>query len=267
MPNRSHKKDKANEFSLIPQSKLLELYSWTVRCRLLGELLEGVPQAVPPRDLEAAAVAVCLDLKPGDEVVSVDCEFLPAFVRHRKLDAALGALREPAASVAARMNEVLAAARQAKQANAGSLVAVFGAGRVARSTAWKNALRAANSETLPVILVHILDAEAEASGHDEHGFPAIPADVHDVVALYRVAAESFAHARHGHGATLIECIPWALEGEEHNDAVLNFERFLAARGIATERTRAAVKAGFARSVRQAASSARLRATPRRFRRA
>ena len=252
MPTRLNRRDKANEFSLIPKRKLLELYSWTVRCRLLGELLEGIHRSAPARDLEAAAAAVCLDLRRGDRVFTTGCEFLPAFVHARKVDAALGALREPATSVAARLQEAITAAREVKQANAGHLVAVFCAGAAGRGAAWKKALRIANAETLPVIFVRILEGEAEISGHAEHGFPAIPADRHDVVAIYRVASESFAHARHGHGATLIECIPWALAGKSDKDAVLNLERFLAPRGIATERTKAGVRAGFARTVRGAA---------------
>lgn len=255
MPTRSNRKDKANEFSLIPKRKLLELYSWTVRCRLLGELLEGARRSKPVRDLEAAAVAVCLDLKRGDRVFTTGCEFLPAFVHRQKVDAALGTFHAPAASVSARMKEAVAAARQAKQANAGRLVTVFCTGATGGSAAWKNALRTANAETLPVIFVRILESEAEASGHAEHGFPAIPADCHDVVAIYRVASESFAHARQGHGATLIECIPWALAGKNDHDAALNLERFLAPRGIATERITAGVKTSFARALRQAAKLA------------
>lgn len=254
MPTQSRKKDKANEFSLIPESRLLELYSWAVRCRLLGELLEGMHRSAPTRDLEAAAVAVCLDLKRGDRLFTTGREFLPAFVRNRKLEAATAALRGPAASIAARLKEVLAAAREAKQAKAGHLVAVFCAGAAGRGAAWKKALRTADAEKLPLIFVRLLEREEETSGHAEHGFPAIPADSHDVVAIYRVASESFTHARLGHGAALIECVPWALAAEDDKDAVLNLERFLAPRGIATERTKAGVKAGFARMLRQAATT-------------
>ena len=250
MPTRSRKKDKANEFSLIPERKLLELYSWTVRCRLLGELLEGVHRSASPLDLEAASVAVCLDLKNGDRVFTTGQEFLPAYVRARNLAGAMQVLREPAASVAVRLSEALEAARAFKQAKTDHLVAVFCAGAEGRSQAWKKALRVADAETLPVIFVRILESGSEISGHAEHGFPAIPADGHDVVAIYRVASESFAHARMGHGATLIECIPWALAGEDGNDAVLNLERFLTPRGIATASTKAGVKAGFARVLRE-----------------
>ena len=250
MPIQSRNRDKANEFSLIPERKLLELYSWTVRCRLLGDLLEGAHPCANSRDLEAAAVAVCLDLRRGDRIFATGGEFLPAYVRDRKLEAALEALRAPGPSVSARLKEALAAARELKRSRTRSIVAVFCAGAAGRGAAWKQALSIADAETLPLIFVRILSARDAGSGHAEHGFAAIPADCHDVVAIYRVAAESFAHARRGDGATLIECAWWPLAEDGGNDAVVNLEDFLDARGIGVARTKAAASASFGRDVRR-----------------
>ena len=250
MPTPSRKKDKANEFSLIPPARLLELYGWLLKCRMLQEQL-GAPAAM--RDREAAAVAVCLDLKRGDRVFAIGREFLPAFVRSRKVEAALAARQVPAATAASTLAEALAAGRELRQAKAKHIVAIFCSGAAGRGSSWKKALSTASAEKLPVIFVRILDSEAEASGHAEHGFPAIPADSHDVVAIYRVASESIAHARYGNGATLIECLPWTLAGEERGDAVRNMEHYLEPRKIACARTRAQVQGQFARRLREAGS--------------
>ena len=257
MPTRSRKKDKATEFSLIRPARLLELYGWLLKCRMLEEHI-GAPASL--RDQEAAAVAVCLTLKRGDQVFAIGRECLPSLVRSGKVEAARAAWNAPATSPAATVQEALAAARKLQQAKTGNIAIVFCAGAAGRGAAWKKALSAAGTEKLPVIFVRILSSEAETSGHAEHGFPAIPADSHDVVAIYRVASESMAHARYGNGATLIECLPWTLAGEERGDALRNMEHYLGPRKIAFERTRAQVRTRFARKLAgsKAARAARRR---------
>lgn len=60
--------------------------------------------------------------------------------------------------------------------------------------------------------------------------PAIPVDGHDIVAMYRAAQESVLRARSGIGPTLLWCERWHL-GPAHPDALANFERYLAAKGL------------------------------------
>lgn len=67
--------------------------------------------------------------------------------------------------------------------------------------------------------------------------PAVPVDVDDVVALYRVAHESIARARNGGGPTEIVCVRWRTSARAHaahsarTAAIARLEHWLLARGL------------------------------------
>jgi TPP-dependent pyruvate/acetoin dehydrogenase alpha subunit len=69
---------------------------------------------------------------------------------------------------------------------------------------------------------------ADASSHaPAYGFPGIPVDGHDAVAVYRVAYESLQRARLGSVPTLIECKSKA----SNSDPISNLERYLSRKGL------------------------------------
>jgi pyruvate dehydrogenase E1 component alpha subunit len=83
-------------------------------------------------------------------------------------------------------------------------------------------------------------------------FPAIAVDGSDAVAVYRVAHEAIAHARMGHGPTLIECLT---DGSNPADPILNMEKYLIRKGLFTEELKTEVIGGFSRELDAALEAA------------
>ena len=77
-------------------------------------------------------------------------------------------------------------------------------------------------------------------------FPTITVDACDVVAVYRVASESIAHARQGFGPTLIDCQHWQGQDTTHNP-LLNMRNTSIARGYSTGHRRLKSPPAFVRS--------------------
>lgn len=257
-------------FSLISRRKLLALYTALLRCRMMAEVAAAKARRSKAAH-EAPAVAVVLDLKPGDTIAAAERDFLPEFVKGASPGTILAGLGvRPAharASFAATLKATLAAARTHAQRKSHNIAAVFGNGASVSSAAWRNALRIAGTERLPILFVSQPPAEqtpGKASGPkiSGHGFPAITVDGDDVVALYRVACEAQAHARRGNGPTLIECIPWPLPphngAQTASDPILAMERYLANMGIPFERRKRKAIEDFGPSLRGAGASARVR---------
>lgn len=230
-------KDSPKTFSLISRRKLLALYVALLRCRMLEEFAASPRRHAYSRH-EASAVAVVLDLKPGDTIAASARNFLPAFVDGTPARAILSSCRIAAsrASFAADVKSAIVVARKyAKNKNKG-VAAIFATGSDASSAAMRNALRIAGAERLPILFVCQRGSapapRTKSATHTVEGFPAISADRDDVVALYRVAFEALAHARRGNGPTLIECIPWPfVQDEPAPDAILKMERYLVESGI------------------------------------
>jgi TPP-dependent pyruvate/acetoin dehydrogenase alpha subunit len=64
-------------------------------------------------------------------------------------------------------------------------------------------------------------------------------DACDVVAVYRVASESIAHARQGFGPTLIECRQW--DGPDATRSpIMNMEKYLDRKGLFNKATKAEI---------------------------
>lgn len=247
-------------FSLISRRKLLALYSALLRCRMMTEIAAAKARSNKAHH-EAPAVAVVLDLKPGDTVAAAPRDFLPEFVKGASPEAIFAALTSraahPAASFAATLKAALAAARTHAQRKSRNIVAVFGTGASVSSAAWRNAMRIAGAERLPILFVSQpgADRSTEAGSSD---FPAMPVDADDVVALYRVFSEAQAHARRGNGPTLIQCIPWPLASQhsQHADPILNMETYLSTRGIPFARSRRKAIEEFGPSLRGGSASVR-----------
>jgi TPP-dependent pyruvate/acetoin dehydrogenase alpha subunit len=102
--------------------------------------------------------------------------------------------------------------------DSGSLRSPLRSSRRSSIHPWDEALAVAGMHSLPILFVvrHILpegSARSRKRAQDQdlssqsqrHGFPGIPVDGNDVVAVYRVAYESLERARRGGGPTLIAC--------------------------------------------------------------
>jgi TPP-dependent pyruvate/acetoin dehydrogenase alpha subunit len=227
-------------FSLISSQKLLALYSAMLLCRRIGEssrvrLKQGRPAGSLASILghEAAAVGTAIDLLPADTVA-------PA----RWPDAVLKAIN-PSVSVC---SGILPATRSAVANRALtnreslSVTVLFSDSKRAAKASWQKALDLAAAQNLPALFVSLNQegdrqrpAEALAVRGKKKGcaFPSICVDGNDVVAVYRVASEAIAHARKGHGPTLIEC-PLA----HPCDPIKNMEKYLIRKGLVEEQLRA-----------------------------
>lgn len=217
---------RSEAFSLIPRRKLLALYTALLRCRRMEELAGGARRGSRLTH-PAPAVAIVIDLKPGDAVAASGRNLLPGFVHGLA----------PQTIVADSLQAAMATARVPARGKRRHVAAIFAHGAATSSAAWRNALKAAGAERLPILFV---SQAGRARGgmtrrlHPE--LPAIPVDRDDVVALYRVASEALAHARRGNGPTLIECVPWPLAGpEKGTDAIVKMELYLAQLGIPFEK--------------------------------
>ncbi len=247
MPKKAEEK-----FSLISNKKLLALYAGLLKCRMVEELAAGRKLA----GREAPAVATVIDLLAADTVISAG--LLPQFMKGKSLDAISSKQMVRSQSPVELLKSALVVARAHQRNKDNKIVIVFSnaSGAVAEKL-----FRAAGDERLPILFVRNAKPGAKP-GKDRrlpgwpYGFPAIPVDLHDVVAIYRVASESTAHARRGNGATLIECAPWALAKPGEADSIANMERYLAHHGVAFERTRTQVRAGFAKKFGGRSVSAR-----------
>lgn len=259
-------KKSPKSFSLISRRKLLALYSSLLRCRMMAEVAAAKTRRSKPVH-EAPAVALVLDLKPGDTIAAAERDYLPEFVKGASPEMVLAALAaHPAharASFAATLKAMLKAARTYAQRQSGNIAVVFGNGASVSSTAWRNALRIAEEESLPILFVSQAGPDqAPGKASARLGFPAIPVDGDDVVALYRVASEAQAHARRGNGPTLIECFAWPLAVQdrvhEAGDPILAMERYLDNMGIPFERSKRKAIEEFGPSLRGSGASVRAR---------
>jgi len=229
-------------WSLISNEKLLDLYALMVKCQMLEQRATGLlQQGEPASDFccsagrEASAAAVAIDLTPGDTLSVPPGDWLPAFAKGMSPESLFLALasgtvsaREALTAAEAERNNVLLAGDQPQQrkfvleravdARAqkdGAVVAVFITSAPAALDGWRKVMTSAAAETLPIILVHHTDGAAISAPSPSrrgknpeaflHGVPAISVDATDPVAIYRVAFEAILRARQNRGATLLEC--------------------------------------------------------------
>lgn len=240
------------EFSLIPDGKLISLYANLLKCRMVEERLAdggGAHRNYPSsRGHEAGAVGVAIDLKSDDAICSPDHGIVTGFQNDPPIEAVLllsGAheltSRSHSGSQPRSLNgngvshglasrthtqAAIGAALASKTRKNGGIAVLFG-----HNTApelWSEALHIASSHGLPMIFV---DRECHKAGRairtplktskpanpETPWFPDIVVDSNDVVAVYRVANEAISRARLGRGPTLIECQPFRLTGMTAED--------------------------------------------------
>lgn len=206
---------------MIPNEKLLELYTIMVQCRVAaehGSRSKSANGAAPVAEAILAGVAV--DLEHTDRLLHPG---LAASKRngHRPIDSLIHALAsshpKPASSRPAVTNSGDAALHQAcenaralKASKRPTISVVFCDGAKTTRAEWKKSLQRACRQNLPVLFVAPLDTVPGMNSNGNasprattHGVPIIAVDGHDVVAVYRVASESIARARQRRGPTVI----------------------------------------------------------------
>ncbi len=262
-----------NGFSLISQAKLLELYAALLQCRMFEEhSMALLKQNKLPESRrrsfgrEASAVGVAIDLLPQDSLAVCHGGLSAAFVRGVPLKQLYASLRSPAGSArsangSSRLRAAVQAAVTSKTDKSHRIAVVFcgaQAGKSPLQASWREAMRRADAESLPIIFVCHRDSDTEDPDlkAKHYGFPGMVVDGNDVVAIYRVGSEAVAHARRGNGPTLIECRITRLPDTKRRrgrtgDPILNMESYLSGKGLFTAKLKTEVTSKFKRKLRAA----------------
>lgn len=215
-------------FSLISNHKLLTLFSTMVRCRRIAESAR-VPSKNGNSKVrgssilghEAAAVGVAIDLLPGD------------IIAHALRPIAVLKAINPFVTIKSHIP--LATRAPIARNEISNLTILFSSGRQTWQARWMKALNLAADQNLPVIFVSFnshedcggsADAQTLHQKSKGYAFPSINVDGNDAVAVFRVAAEAIAHARKGHGPTLIACMV-----PSSGDPLQNMEDYLIRKGL------------------------------------
>ncbi|HEV2279028.1 MAG TPA: thiamine pyrophosphate-dependent enzyme [Acidobacteriaceae bacterium] len=225
--------------SLISDEKFHQLYTLALDCQIAAQdrmsALSGH---------EAALAAVSADLRPEDTLVSEHAWPLIASIGVT-IPSDGHAHPQPIVAMSERVVDALSVAvAHRMRRNQRVTVLLFPdkwGGDVLRE-----ARAVASSAKLPIIFVERADQGASTTrrAKAENGSAAgdlisIPVDAQDVIAMYRVAHESIARARHGSGPTRIVCLSLNAAGERgpQSNAVANLEKWLVARGLPVEQWR------------------------------
>jgi hypothetical protein len=237
--------------TLITSEKLRQLHSLALRLQLRASRAEaGNPPCAWMSGYEAVLAAAAADLIEDDSIVSerpgsVDdlLRGAPAFAERRSFER--------------RVIDALSAALAVRMRKTGRVCLIFSRG-VAVSAVLNEARAIAGAANLPVLFVDdgddVLQSRPAAarSVSVAAAYPTIPVDAHDVIAMYRVAHESIARARHGGGPTRIVGLRWSLAQKNRShagtaaseDAVHHLEEWLIARGLPAPEWRREIVAQF-----------------------
>lgn len=224
--------------SLISDEKFRQLYELALRLRLHAS---GGPATIADR--EAMLAGVVADLRESDTLLLHDQASLPAAVS--ALLPHLQGGTQPAGTFAESVITAVSTA-VADGMRKNGRVTVVCAGDRSHEPVLRDARRIAGRLLLPILFVEDWAGAARPSGKGAaaatDAMPSIPVDMHDVVAMYRVAHESISRARIGSGPTRILCMAHREAARRngrapHSDAVDKLEDWLAARGLPSHKWR------------------------------
>ena len=184
-------------FSLISNSKLIEIYSTMLKCRMIEERAGLLcKQEKLPANLkasigqEASAAAFVIDLLPGDTLCPAANDISPAYVKGLSLEEMFRAIFKgaldsgdrkillPSSSITVQLRSVGQEARALKAANQGAVVVAFFANEIEFDDAWRETVSEAGNERLPIIFVchanssrglQACGAEAPSNAHRAYG--------------------------------------------------------------------------------------------------
>jgi TPP-dependent pyruvate/acetoin dehydrogenase alpha subunit len=214
-------------FSLISNRKLLTLYAAMVECRRIAESARNGRRGKGAASLpghEATLVGAAIDLLSRDTVVAGPWP-----------EAALKAIN-PFVFVASSASHATRSALA--HGDSHQVTLLFSPSAPSARPSWLKTMTLAADHNLPILFVSRSGApdtsappgaENVPSKRRGYAFPLISVDGHDVVAVFRVASEAIAHARKGHGPTLIDC-----RATDSGDPLENMRKYLSSKGLSLE---------------------------------
>jgi TPP-dependent pyruvate/acetoin dehydrogenase alpha subunit len=240
------------ENPLVPNKKLLQMYSVMADARALDEHITGLQKGVKARrrlgstrGQEACRVSTALELLPGDLVsdsqAGVVMDLIAGAQSKAQLDSLLGRVakfhegkidgaklaREGALArvlpwvedASNRLRMAMGAALSFKTLKRGCVVVAYVGHSELEKREWKEIIESAAELELPMIFVVLPGTGRHKGGVNQlsakvrgWGMPGIPVDASDAVALYRVTQESLGRIRGGGGPVLIECKGYRVDG-------------------------------------------------------
>lgn len=264
--------------SLISDAKLKQLYATMVECRLLTERvcrLRGKPGSAglyaASIGQEAIATGCSIELQPEDTIALPPQNAIAALVKGAPLGELVAQIYArstahsqspnilmPSLTQCTQLERATSVALAGKQKKKGNVVVAFSDKATTTLACWHEALELAANKSLPIIFVvednpwtdpasfkaHD-DEEASSEKARNYGFPIIPVDANDVVAVYRVACESVERVRQGGSPVLVEGKPYRLFSKtkrrvansaawlSERDPLTHMERYLKAKGLFT----------------------------------
>jgi TPP-dependent pyruvate/acetoin dehydrogenase alpha subunit len=271
MATKTPQKSKAeNTFSLISNRKLQQMYSTMLQYRILESHIRTAGGKVSLRGKEAILVGATIDLLPDDALaISGDLEAAD-FLKKAPLKGILAQLhqrtKKSKRKKAPKSERGLLSSSEASQAGIASGIALANSRNSSSDitlaflsdTSDRGGTYAfARIHKLPIIYVNIGAGlnEVEAKGY---GFPIIPVDGNDVVAVYRVAFECIQRARQGGGPSMLACttFPLNLSGAKSQDPIRNMEKYLSAKNLFSESWKQQLIQSFEKDVKQTFAIAR-----------
>ncbi len=255
----------------------------------------------PVKGQEASVVGTSLPLDPAQDWIAPSYRELPALLRHghpldRVVAGYMGKLtgaRIPddvlvlpnQVALAAQLQHAVGLAWGLRlQRRPGIVMAYCGDGAASEGD-FHEACNMAGVRRAPIVFV-LMDnqwaistsREMQTAGEfhrraEGYGFPGVPVDGNDLLAVYEVAQDAVDRARRGEGPTLIDCLThrlsfhnttdnpraylpegW-LERAEEEDPIRRLQAFLASRGLWDDATREAVEGEIAERLDEAVSAA------------
>lgn len=238
-----------NGHSLISDAKFRQLYGLALRLQLLaregsasGKAESGKRKpGASVRDHAAALAGVAADLHEGDALLAEHPSRVWDVLRG---DLKVNVTSPEGNALEVQIVDALSRATADRLRRNGHVTVLFFPGDAAQAVIAEAHAMASGSK-LPVLFVEegVDAAPAKKRTAVQHEMPAIPVDVHDVIAMYRVAHESIARAREGTGPTRIVCLEAPAVAGHTADAVGDLERWLEARGLPAHDWRQEIVAG------------------------
>lgn len=238
-----------NGHSLISDAKFRQLYGLALRLQLLARGGSASAKAesgkrqpgASVRDHAAALAGVAADLHEGDVLLAEHPSRVWDVLR---ADLKVSVTSPENKALESQIVDALSRAAGDRLRRNGHVTVLFFPGEAAQPL-MAEAHAMASGAKLPVLFVEegIEAAPAQKRTAVRHEMPAIPVDVHDVIAMYRVAHESIARAREGTGPTRIVCLEAPPVAGHTADAVADLERWLEARGLPAHAWRQEIVAG------------------------
>ena len=259
--NRNGTTPAADGFSLISNARLIALYRSMLEFRLL---VRAVRELVPHSAVSLSAVrsvaalaGACGDLRRRDALEAPMLGALSGLFTGDPLEHIVQNLLAPDHSAPA--SPLVAALR--RKPKSGSIVVAIAA-VASQPAAWTQAFASADLRKLPIVFIRLHNAELKSHASSAPAsIPSITVDIHDVVAVYRVAFEAIARARRGSTPTLIECVPYRpSRAGSHRPASANpiraMESYLRGKGLYTPSLRHEIVDDLKHRVSAAISAAR-----------